>query len=382
MDDDRSSSFSANANREHRRLAAASRRAARDGDDGGGDSLLMPTAPPKRRRKQHHHEHYFQFNFLSSLSQALSNIDRHNRDYFSKRNESGGDDDDDDDNVIMVEGGSMTRNYVNHQNAQRMTKMNKKKKSASPASPPHNFSSYLKFNRLSLASLLTFTICYLLVLICCLPMITHSNDVDPLPTENENHDIQRGASFQYIRGRKTFLKAKHVLAKKMDAWRERSAMSVEQAGGGDKNSTANQDVKLEREELKLVESIVRNDYFARRDGILLEQAIHDFEGETSDFEIKKATTTDAKSVESVHNHWKDAVNAWDKEFVQDTNNVATNIIATDMGQTQNIKTPGFVVLGMHRSGTSMLSGLLVKGFGYETGGPLIGASVSVLFLLP
>ena len=35
------------------------------------------------------------------------------------------------------------------------------------------------------------------------------------------------------------------------------------------------------------------------------------------------------------------------------------------------KRPGFIVLGMHRSGTSMLSGLLVEGFGYETGGPLI-----------
>jgi len=33
-----------------------------------------------------------------------------------------------------------------------------------------------------------------------------------------------------------------------------------------------------------------------------------------------------------------------------------------------------MVLGMHRSGTSLLSGLIVKGFGYETGGPLIGAS--------
>ena len=45
--------------------------------------------------------------------------------------------------------------------------------------------------------------------------------------------------------------------------------------------------------------------------------------------------------------------------------------------------PGFMVLGMHRSGTSMLSGLLVKGFGYETGGPLIGAAVSfnVVFIV-
>jgi hypothetical protein len=35
---------------------------------------------------------------------------------------------------------------------------------------------------------------------------------------------------------------------------------------------------------------------------------------------------------------------------------------------------GFVVLGMHRSGTSMLSGLLVTGMGYKTGGPLIGSA--------
>ena len=37
-------------------------------------------------------------------------------------------------------------------------------------------------------------------------------------------------------------------------------------------------------------------------------------------------------------------------------------------------TTGFIVLGMHRSGTSMLSGLLVEGFGYETGKPVLGAA--------
>lgn len=36
--------------------------------------------------------------------------------------------------------------------------------------------------------------------------------------------------------------------------------------------------------------------------------------------------------------------------------------------------PGFVVLGMHRSGTSLLSGLLVTACGYNVGGPLIGAA--------
>jgi hypothetical protein len=35
---------------------------------------------------------------------------------------------------------------------------------------------------------------------------------------------------------------------------------------------------------------------------------------------------------------------------------------------------GFIVLGMHRSGTSMLSGLLVTGMGYNVGEPLIGGA--------
>jgi len=38
------------------------------------------------------------------------------------------------------------------------------------------------------------------------------------------------------------------------------------------------------------------------------------------------------------------------------------------------KPSGFVVLGMHRSGTSMLAGLLHTSFGYKVGGPLIGAA--------
>lgn len=43
------------------------------------------------------------------------------------------------------------------------------------------------------------------------------------------------------------------------------------------------------------------------------------------------------------------------------------------------KTPGIIVLGMHRSGTSMLSGLLVEGFGYDTGGVDMGGSVRLKF---
>ena len=376
MGDEDSSSAT---NRDRRRQAAASRRAVRGGmpinvndngnssNDGlgavGGNnsaaSSLLPTAAaavsPKRRRK-HHHEYPLQFNFLSSLSQALSNIDRHNQDYFAKRTEG------DDDDVIVVEGV--------HHNVQRMARMNKKK-SASLPSPPNNFSSYLKFNRLSLATLLSFTICYLLVLICCLPMITHSNE--SIPTDNENHDIKRGASFQYIRGRKQFLKAKHAI----DTWRERAALRLEKKNMENNNGTVvDHDAMLEKQQLGLVESIVRNDYFAKRDSLLLEQAIHDFEGKSSDvakFQISNANVSDKKNMRGGHDHWKDAIVAWDKEFVAPLDN---NIANYDAGRTNDKKAPGFVVLGMHRSGTSMLSGLLVTGFGYETGGPLIEAGVS------
>jgi hypothetical protein len=38
------------------------------------------------------------------------------------------------------------------------------------------------------------------------------------------------------------------------------------------------------------------------------------------------------------------------------------------------KRTGFMVLGMHRSGTSMLSGLMALGMGYKVGGPLIGGA--------
>lgn len=40
-------------------------------------------------------------------------------------------------------------------------------------------------------------------------------------------------------------------------------------------------------------------------------------------------------------------------------------------KTRSVDRKGFMILGMHRSGTSMLGGLLVTGFGYNVGGPLI-----------
>lgn len=53
---------------------------------------------------------------------------------------------------------------------------------------------------------------------------------------------------------------------------------------------------------------------------------------------------------------------------------AAAAVAAVPGQLAPGKRAGFIVLGMHRSGTSMLSGLLVHGCGYQVGGPLIGTS--------
>lgn len=85
-----------------------------------------------------------------------------------------------------------------------------------------------------------------------------------------------------------------------------------------------------------------------------------------------------------HDHWEEALKSWEAmpEGLEQSN-VAAGGLNANKNDNDAIyrglhgnQTPGFMVLGMHRSGTSMLSGLLVKGFGYETGGPLIGAAVS------
>lgn len=61
--------------------------------------------------------------------------------------------------------------------------------------------------------------------------------------------------------------------------------------------------------------------------------------------------------------------ALDKQIQLDA--VSHDVVLSGAGDKKPI---GFVVLGMHRSGTSMLAGLLHTSFGYKVGGPLIGAA--------
>eukprot|EP00977_Amphora_coffeiformis_P009441 scaffold2182_cov198-Amphora_coffeaeformis.AAC.1 len=71
----------------------------------------------------------------------------------------------------------------------------------------------------------------------------------------------------------------------------------------------------------------------------------------------------ADEIESIRNRRHEA----EKQALQ----VLSDVLPVQPGPNQR---SGFMVLGMHRSGTSMLSGLLVIGMGYKTGSPLIGGA--------
>ena len=147
----------------------------------------------------------------------------------------------------------------------------------------------------------------------------------------------------------------------------------------------------------LPNSILESSTVGRRDGVdalkvgrLLEEAVEEFRLEKGrEEEENNGVSGNGGKETNGHDHWEEAMKSWEevpggqqlpgmgvvtrnKEDTVDSNLQIYKGLHGD-------KKPGFIVLGMHRSGTSMLSGLLVKGFGYETGGPLIGAAVS-LFL--
>lgn len=383
--------------RDIRRKAAATRRAARE--NGGG--LSDDGSVGNRRYTNNHYtprkaaRQYNQTSFLSSLSQALSNIDKHNNSYFSaKSGDADGNNGYDSETITFS---SPNRNSNTNNNNSHVININtpdssRKKmynKSRLP-SPPTHFSSYMKFNRLTIKVFSCFISCYLLVLICCYPMIKYSN-IEILPTDDDfvkgkTHHIKKGASFAHIRGRNQYLKAKYEITSKLGTLKERAIKWEEEAKLKAKQGA----VEIQETEKEIIDSIASGT-IGRRDGndakqasSLLEEAIHDFDNKRLDKEDeddKRKAVVAANNNIGGHDHWKDALDNWDKAFILDNNdkqsaaNVDPNAAAAEaLRVAHKGKTPGFMVLGMHRSGTSMLSGLLVKGFGYETGGPLIGAS--------
>jgi hypothetical protein len=324
-------------------------------------------------------------NLLSTLSQALDNIDRYNNEYSRDAQDDRGGGESDVETIGAVRLSSSGINGgLNNDNVHNNTTAGKSphhlhhpRKPISP--PPSQFSSYLKFNKVTIRSLLAFVLCYALVLICCYPMVYYSS-IDVLPTDDDyanggRHHIKRGSSFEHVRGRKQFIRAKHALGKLKEnavRWEEMAKVEAERRAKA-----------LHEAERDVIDSVMAGT-IGRRDGedavkagMLLERAVKDFEDERTAIEAEeeKRKVARGNGGGGGHDHWKDALEAWDTEI-----NAALPVDPIDpvktRGAKEGKKTPGFMVLGMHRSGTSMLSGLLVKGFGYETGGPLIGASVS------
>jgi hypothetical protein len=363
------------SNKEVSRRAAMTRRASRGGISGDGVGVLGG------------------INLLSTLSQALANIDRYNNEYSRDADDGGGggggggDSDAGNNGVVrryydsetITFSSSGTNSNLHNDNAGNSIGKSPYHPKKPTSSPPSQFSSYLKFNKFAIRSLLSFVVCYALVLICCYPMVYYSS-LDVLPTDDDyanggRHHIKRGSSFVHVRGREQFLGAGRALGelrKNAARWEEIAKAEAKRRARA-----------LHEAERGAIDSIMagtigrRDGEDALKAGMLLESAVRDFEDERSAMEAEE----ERRNVSNYnggggHDHWKGALEAWDAEI-----NAAVPIDRVDPPKktkgAKGGKTPGFMVLGMHRSGTSMLSGLLVKGFGYETGGPLIGASVSL-----
>ena len=92
----------------------------------------------------------------------------------------------------------------------------------------------------------------------------------------------------------------------------------------------------------------------------VKKKLHDFR--------QKQGMTDASMMEKASAELQNVRKRRHNVLAEDTDAVAEPALVAPGKRT------GFIVLGMHRSGTSMLSGLLVTGSGYNVGGPLIGGS--------
>ena len=350
-------------NRRQARKAAAERRKRRQEESASGNDSSSgaparygtperrPAATAAMQRQP------LETNLLSSLSQALTNIDRQNNDNFTTSKANGaayG-------TETITFGSPAADTGANHSAPQF-----ERRRYGKLPPPPSRITSWINFNRSTVNVLMSFAGCYLLVLICCYPMIG-TNEVLPVDNEITNH-IKRGSSFNRIRGHDKFVK----ISQKLGTLKERAVEWEEQA----KLQAKMRAVEISEREKEIIDGITgstigrKDGKDARKAALLLDEAVAKFDASLIEDEKEES-----KHLIVGHDHWSDALDAWDREFT---------VEEKEMGEIRPVKvkgekkqSPGFIVLGMHRSGTSMLSGLLVKGFGYETGGPLIGASVGL-----
>ena len=380
------------SSRERRRSAAASRRAARSSDNtninngisNNNNSSFNNTdeepihqqhnysrikKTPPRYNNNNNKRQPLEASFLSSLSRALTNIDRHNNDYFSSSSDTAN-------NHNTNNNGTMDNHRDQDNVSIAINKTYTPKQPKQLIRPPTTFKSYINFTTLTIYSLLLFTSCYLLLLFCTLPMISYSN-IDTLPTDddannnnNYHQHVQKGASFQRIRGRRQYQHIKQQLGTLKDRavqWEELAKVSAQHEAE-----------ELQERERSLLDKMTIGKRSNREDVMrvsqLLDEVVEEFEGEV--VEEQNHHEAGLGGSRGHDEHWVQSLEAWDQAVgIEHTNDEGEDdddeVDAMDNGDGNGNKRPGFIVLGMHRSGTSMLSGLLVEGFGYETGGPLI-----------
>lgn len=177
----------------------------------------------------------------------------------------------------------------------------------------HRFSSYLSFNLSSTICIFIFLITYIIILLIFSPLLQQDS---PIETE-----IQRGKVLQPV-----FDQMKKLTS--------------------DKDIVTN---LLKKQLIKF-----RNDV-GITDQSLMEQAKNKIN------ELRKTREDKAALIQRLNNKINNNVKE-QSLIIPNINNVFNNVK----------KRNGFIVLGMHRSGTSMLSGLLTIGYNYNVGGPLIG----------
>jgi hypothetical protein len=324
-----------------RREALASRRAARESTNTNGN-----TGEPSRIISIHESNDDnnwrrskrvpIQNNLLASLSRALTNIDAQNS---------------------HEQNSQPTNIHVMSSEEKRYRRIT--------LNPPQHFGGYLNFTRFIIQLLSGFTICYLLLFVCCLPMLA-SNTISSGKSTMGDAELKRGESFTNIRGRDTLLKVK-------SEWGTMKQRAIEWERAAKESA------------MDKMEDVLESSTVGRKDGEdalkagrLLEEAVEVFDKESGEEDVQ---------MKKVHDHWEEALKSWEEQPVLNGVEQQPVVVKENDAETNEEiyrglhgdQKPGFMVLGMHRSGTSMLSGLLVKGFGYETGGPLIGAAVSLKF---
>lgn len=290
-----------------------------------------------------------------------------------------------------------------------------------------SITSYLSFGPLPALILGTFLLCYALVLACLLPMLSVSRDEAPIHVRGAVPRKFSGLDGAHLPQKADLIKAGSVVRQEFKTVKQELkdiggkvrqklhpayGQLVDEAVGEfsterDRRRKQRRTDRMDSERLlqrsgalEIIGDDLPEDEFGRQNKKRqpLEDAIShvevkppahiDSDGAGKDspgHRVKKR----AKTREAVLDHEgmagldeiagmevdrvEEMRNEQKKEQQQQPRQHAEKEINTE-GDASISRRDGFIVLGMHRSGTSVLSGLLVSGLGYNVGKPLIGAA--------